>query len=72
VDSTDSEETEQARNDFIEQSQTSSQGLVREMAVMRRSHRNWFLTPLVAVLLLIGLLVLLTSTAAAPIIYTLF
>jgi hypothetical protein len=72
VDSTEREETEQARSDFIEQSETSSQGLVREMIVMLRSHRNWFLTPLVAVLLLVGLLVLLTSTAAAPIIYTLF
>ena len=37
-----------------------------------RTRKKWWLLPPVAVLLLIGLLVLLSGTGAAPFIYTLF
>jgi hypothetical protein len=38
-----------------------------------RENRNWWLVPIVVVLLLLGLLIVLTQgTALAPFIYTLF
>jgi len=37
-----------------------------------RQHRKYWLVPIVAVLLIFGLLVVLSGTAVAPFIYTLF
>jgi hypothetical protein len=37
-----------------------------------RQNRKWWLTPIVMILLLFGVLVFLSGTAAAPFIYTLF
>ena len=37
-----------------------------------RTSKKWWLLPIVVVLLLFGVLVLLSGTAAAPFIYTLF
>jgi hypothetical protein len=37
-----------------------------------RSTRKWWLAPVLVALILLGLLVLLSGTAAAPFIYTLF
>jgi hypothetical protein len=37
-----------------------------------KSNKNWWLLPIVMVILLIGLLALLSGSAAAPFIYTLF
>ena len=37
-----------------------------------RNNKKWWLLPIVAILVLFGVLVLLSGTAAAPFIYTLF
>jgi len=37
-----------------------------------RTNKKWWLLPILVVLLLFGLLILLSGTAAAPFIYTLF
>ena len=37
-----------------------------------RATKKWWLAPILIVLILLGLLVLLSGTAAAPFIYTLF
>lgn len=47
-------------------------GTVEELAAFLRHNRKWWLVPIVTVLLLVGLLLVLGSTAAAPFIYTLF
>jgi hypothetical protein len=51
-----------------------SPGLVREFLEFLGENKKWWLLPIVAVLLLIGLFVFLSSLspAAAPFIYTLF
>ncbi|MCY4078101.1 MAG: DUF5989 family protein [Acidobacteria bacterium] len=36
------------------------------------TNKKWWLTPIVIVLLLVGTLILVSGTAAAPFIYTLF
>ena len=48
------------------------QGVVAELWALLRHNKKWWLAPLLVVLLLIGLLALLSATAAAPFIYTLF
>jgi hypothetical protein len=37
-----------------------------------REHKKWWLAPILIAMLLLGLLVTLSGTAAAPFIYTLF
>jgi hypothetical protein len=45
---------------------------VGELWMMLRHRKKYWLMPLVAVLLMLGVLVFLSGTAAAPFIYTLF
>ena len=62
-----------AEGEQFEQQATESQtGLVREFLDFLMYNKKWWLTPIILVLLLVGLLVLLGGTAAAPFIYTLF
>jgi len=46
--------------------------LIREFLEFLATNKKWWLGPIVLVLLCLGALFLLTSTAAAPFIYTLF
>jgi hypothetical protein len=47
-------------------------GLFREFLDMMKQNKNYWLIPLVLLLLALGVLVILGSTGAAPFIYTLF
>jgi hypothetical protein len=47
-------------------------GLFAELLGFLANNKKWWLLPIVAVLLILGLLVLLSGSAAAPFIYTLF
>jgi Family of unknown function (DUF5989) len=49
-----------------------SGGLVAEFLAFLRHNKKWWLLPIVSILLLLGLLIILSGTAAAPFIYTLF
>jgi hypothetical protein len=46
--------------------------VLREIVQFLRANRKWWLTPVIAAVLLLGVLVFLAGTAAAPFIYTLF
>jgi hypothetical protein len=46
--------------------------LLREFAEFLGQNKKWWLAPIIASILLLGALVLLGGTAAAPFIYTLF
>jgi len=46
--------------------------LIREFLEFLATNKKWWLGPIVVVLMGLGALLLLTSTAAAPFIYTLF
>jgi hypothetical protein len=59
-------------NDFRRLADKPSAGTLRELLDFLRENRAWWLTPIVAVLLLISALVILGATGAAPLIYTLF
>ncbi len=57
---------------FSQQAEAAQSGLVSEMVDFLLENKKWWLTPIILVLLLTGLLVLLSGSAAAPFIYTLF
>jgi len=47
-------------------------GLLREFWFFLRHNKKWWLLPILLAILLLGVLVLLSGTGAAPFIYTLF
>jgi hypothetical protein len=48
------------------------QGLLGEFGSFLAHNKKWWLLPILIVLSLLGVLILLSGTAAAPFIYTLF
>ena len=59
-------------SDFERQSEEAPPGLIAEFLDFLKTSKKWWLTPIIVVLLLIGVLIILSGTAAAPFIYTLF
>ena len=57
---------------FADQAQGSATGIVREFLDFLKHNKKWWLTPIILILLLVGLIVILSGTVAAPVIYTLF
>jgi Family of unknown function (DUF5989) len=49
-----------------------SESLVSEFWAFLAQNKKWWLLPIVIVMLLLGTLIMLSGTAAAPFIYTLF
>ena len=64
-------EGEQQR-DFVDAAGQQQVGFLREFLDFLLHNKKWWITPIVLVLLLVGALVMLGGTAAAPFIYTLF
>lgn len=52
--------------------QEQSTNIVSELLQFLKHNKKWWLLPILIVLALVGLLVVLGGTAAAPFIYTLF
>ena len=63
---------QKSSDDFAQQAEEESPGFVAEFLYFLRYNKKWWLTPIIVVLLLIGVLVMLSGTAAAPFIYTLW
>jgi hypothetical protein len=59
-------------DDFARQARQGQTSAPREFWEFLRQSRKWWLTPIILFLLLVGVLVVLGGTAAAPFIYTLF
>jgi len=57
---------------FAQQAEGSQAGFMRELWDLLRHNKKWWLTPIIVALLIMGLLVFLGATGAAPFIYTLF
>jgi hypothetical protein len=51
---------------------TSDQSLLGELIEFLKTNKKWWLAPIIMALLALGTLLLLSTTAAAPFIYTLF
>jgi membrane glycosyltransferase len=59
-------------SDFEQKASAAKGGLLADAWAFLRHTKKWWLVPIVIVLILVTLLVYLSSTAAAPFIYTLF
>ena len=59
------------RNDF-ENAAGQSGNLLSQIWQMLRQNKKYWLLPIIIVLLLLGVIVILGATSAAPFIYTLF
>lgn len=57
---------------FADQAGQRQRGTLGELLDFLRHNKKWWLTPIVVMLLLVGALVILGGTGAAPFIYTLF
>jgi Family of unknown function (DUF5989) len=68
-----SKSTGEVPNEF-EKAAAQSQGesLVSEFWAFLAQNKKWWLLPIIIVMLLLGVLIMLSGTAAAPFIYTLF
>ena len=58
--------------DFEKEANRPAKGIVGEYVDFLKHNKKWWLAPLIITLLLVGILVLLGATGAAPFIYTLF
>jgi hypothetical protein len=63
---------EDNQNTFAQQARQQRTGMAAELVDFLRNNKKWWLTPIVLVLLIVGALIVLSGTAAAPFIYTLF
>ncbi len=63
---------EDADDDFARQADEAELGLLAEFWDFLIHNKKWWLTPIILVLLAMGALILLSGTAAAPFIYTLW
>ena len=59
-------------SEFEQLSEEADRGLLLEFWDFLRYNKKWWLTPIVVVLLLMGLLVWISGSSFAPFIYTLF
>jgi Family of unknown function (DUF5989) len=59
-------------NEFTRQSEAKQRGPVAELCVFLLHNKKWWLTPIILVLVIVGVLAVLGGTGVAPFIYTLF
>ena len=58
--------------EFTELAARETPGVLREFLTFLSERKKWWLGPIVGLLLILGLLIMLGGTGAAPFIYTLF
>ncbi|MDH5674592.1 MAG: DUF5989 family protein [Myxococcales bacterium] len=64
--------SQEKHDDFEAAAQGERTGLAREFVDFLSENKKWWLAPIIVCVLLLGLLVILGGSAAAPFIYTLF
>lgn len=57
---------------FAREARSRQQGFLGELWQFITHNKKWWLTPIIIILVLFGMLIALGGTAAAPFIYTLF
>ena len=65
---------DESQNDeeFLQAAQEEERGLVAEFVMFMAENKMWWLTPILVVFGLLGVLLVLGATGVAPFIYTLF
>ena len=64
--------TSRKADEFLDEAQAPRAGLIREFWEFVKHNKKWWILPILAVLLVIGLLVALGAAGLSPFIYTLF
>ena len=59
-------------NDFERQAEEAAPGLIAEFIDFLKTSKKWWLTPIIIVLLLIGVLIIASGSVIAPFIYPFF
>lgn len=59
-----------ANRNFEEMAAAENVGIVREFIDFLKNNKKWWLTPIILVLLLVGVMIALTTSGAAPFLYT--
>lgn len=59
-----------ANRNFEEMAAAENIGIVREFIDFLKNNKKWWLTPIILVLLLVGVMIALTTSGAAPFLYT--
>jgi hypothetical protein len=59
-------------DDFLQAAQDKERGLISEFVMFMAENKMWWLTPILIVFGLLGVLLVLGATGVAPFIYTLF
>ena len=62
----------ESMNEFERLGEEDQLSLISEFILFIKENKAWWMIPIVLVLGLVGILVVLSSTGAAPFIYTLF
>jgi hypothetical protein len=65
-------DTSNTSSRFAEEAKEPSVGLLLELIDFLKHNKKWWLTPIILVLFLFGLLISIGGSAAAPFIYTIF
>ena len=65
-------EDNKQKDEFLEAGKQKDGNLISELIGFMSENKKWWLSPIIAVLLLLGLLILLGGSGLAPFIYTLF
>ena len=68
----DQDDSKEKGTAFSHEAQQGQAGFFAEFMDFLLHNKKWWITPILIVLLFVGLLVMLGGTAAAPFIYTLF
>lgn len=63
---------EPKENDFSKQAAQRQRGPLAEFLSFALHNKKWWLTPIIIVIVVVGLLAVLGGTGVAPFIYTLF
>lgn len=71
-DAADVESTKDESVSFAQAAEEEQPGLLREFVEFLVESKAWWLTPIIIVLLLVGLLVVLSGSVVAPFIYPIF
>jgi hypothetical protein len=64
--------SESQTREFLQANKEKQLNLVQEFVLFVMENKKWWLIPILVVFALVGLLVMLGSSGAAPFIYTLF
>jgi hypothetical protein len=63
---------EPEKNSFSKQAEGKQKGTVAEFLSFAAHNKKWWLTPIIVVLVLVGVLAVLGGSGVAPFIYSLF